>query len=253
MLIGAQLYSVRDKCTSSEEIKATLKEMKNIGYSTVQVSGFPYDAEAVREAAIECGIHIGLTHTPIPEIIENTDDVIRKHKIIGADMVGIGGGFQYRVDGVVDVDKMIQELSPAIKKINDADLSFGYHNHDFEFFGEVGKRIIDEIYNKTDWMLILDTGWAHLANSADIVEDIDRFKDRLKYVHLKDFDQTHESGRLITPLYQGQTPIDTIIEKLISVGTVAAYVEQDNAPASGDSWNEMKKSFEGLKEKGWVK
>ena len=258
MIIGAQLYSVRDKCSTDEDIRATFAEMKRIGYTTVQVSGFNYDAEVVHQAAVENGLHIGLTHTPIPEIIENTDEVIRKHKIIGADMVGIGGGFQYRDEnGVVDVDKMIEELAPAVKKINDAGLMFGYHNHAFEFFGEVGSRTIDEIYAKTDWKFILDTGWADLANSADVKEDIERFKDRLVYVHLKDFKkQVEEDGKKvdkIVPLYYGDTPIDYIIEALNNTNTIAAYVEQDSAPQSGDSWNEMKKSIDGLKNKGWVK
>lgn len=256
MIIGAQLYSVRDKCSNAEDIKATFSEMKKMGYTSVQVSGFPYDAEVVHQAAVENDLHIGLTHTSTREIINETDEVIRKHKLIGADMVGIGGGFEYFDENrVVDVDKMIEELSPAIKKINDAGLLFGYHNHDFEFFGEVGSRTIDKIYEKTDWMIILDTGWADLAG-ADIVETIYRFKDRLKYVHLKDFDKTPAEdgtpGRLITPLYYGQTPVDTIIKTLKEVNTVAAYVEQDNAPNSGDSWNEMKKSIDGLKKKGWI-
>jgi len=256
MKIGAQLYSVRDKCSNAEDIKATFAEMKKMGYTSVQVSGFAYDADVVHQAALENDLHIGLTHTPIPEIINDTDEVIRKHKIIGADMVGIGGGFQYFDENrIVDVDKMIEELSPAVKKINEAGLLFGYHNHDFEFVGEVGSRTIDKIFEKTDWMIILDTGWADLAGS-NIVEDINRFKDRLKYVHLKDFDKTPSEdgtpGRLITPLYYGQTPIDTIIKALKEVNTVAAYVEQDNAPSSGDSWNEMKKSIDGLKKKGWI-
>ena len=44
-----------------------------------------------------------------------------------------------------------------------------------------------------------------------------------------------------------------VIEALNKTNTLVAYVEQDNAPASGDSLNEMKKSIEGLKKKGWVK
>ncbi len=259
MKIGAQLYSVRDCCNDAESIKKTFAELKKQGYSSIQVSGFPYEAEVVREEADKNGLHIGLTHTPIPEIINNTDEVIRKHKVLGADMVGIGGGFEYRDSstGKVDVDKMIAALSPAIEKIYEAGLTFGYHNHDFEFFGEVGKRTIDEIYEKTDWKIILDTGWADLANSADIKEDIERFSDRLIYVHLKDFKkQIKKEDKIvneIAPLYYGDTPIDYIIETLNKTNTLVAYVEQDNAPASGDSLNEMKKSIEGLKKKGWIK
>ena len=77
MIIGAQLYSVRDKCSNAEDIKATFSEMKKMGYTSVQVSGFPYDAEVVHQAAVENDLHIGLTHTSTREIINETDEVIR--------------------------------------------------------------------------------------------------------------------------------------------------------------------------------
>ena len=35
--IGAQLYTVREKLTSSDEIKTTLAAIKNIGYDSVQL------------------------------------------------------------------------------------------------------------------------------------------------------------------------------------------------------------------------
>ena len=56
MIIGAQLYSVRDKCGSEEGIKATLKKMKEIGYISVQISGFAYDAQKARDYADEYGL-----------------------------------------------------------------------------------------------------------------------------------------------------------------------------------------------------
>lgn len=41
MIIGAQLYSVRDKFKNNDETYSTLKTIKNIGYKSIQVSGFP--------------------------------------------------------------------------------------------------------------------------------------------------------------------------------------------------------------------
>lgn len=41
MKIGAQLFSVRDKFTNDEETFNTLKTIKEYGYTSVQVSGFP--------------------------------------------------------------------------------------------------------------------------------------------------------------------------------------------------------------------
>lgn len=45
MKIGAQLYSVNIKCKTEEGIRETIKAMKELGYESVQISGFEYDAE----------------------------------------------------------------------------------------------------------------------------------------------------------------------------------------------------------------
>ena len=117
MKFGAQLFSINNKCQSAEDIRATFKKMKEIGYESVQLSGFPYDAEATRAAADEVGIHIGLTHTAITDVIGDTDEVIRKHLITGADTVGIGFPTGYLQDGVIRYEDLVRDLAPAVEKI----------------------------------------------------------------------------------------------------------------------------------------
>ena len=59
MIIGAQLFSVRDTCATQEGLNDTLRAMAAIGYQAVELSGFPYDAEKTREAADSFGLKIG--------------------------------------------------------------------------------------------------------------------------------------------------------------------------------------------------
>ncbi len=256
MLIGAQLYSVRNKCSSQEEIKETFAKMKEYGYESVQISGFAYNAEETAAAAKEVGIHIGLTHVDTKDIIENVDEVIAKHKALGVDMVGLGYPGPYLKPGrIVDVEKMVEDLLPYTKKIEAAGLKFGYHNHEMEFKGEVGSRPIDYIYKNTSWQFIMDTGWVYMAG-ANVEEEIHRFKDRLHYIHLKDFrdqrpDEDHCFNCMVA-MGEGKIPYDGIVKALKEVGTVAAYVEQDNAVAEADSWLEMKKSIDFIKSQGWM-
>ncbi len=256
MKFGAQLYSVNNKCQTAEDIRATLKKMKEIGYESVQLSGFPYDAEATRAAADEVGIHIGLTHTPIPEIINNTDEVIRKHLTTGADTVGVGFPAGYIEDGIIKYEEMVRDLSPAVEKIQAAGLNFAYHNHQYEFVDFGGFNVMDYLYENTNWNFILDTGWVHYTG-ADVLATIRKYKDRLKYVHLKDFRVPHEgpeSAWGIVALYDGGIDFDSIIRELIAVGTVEiAYVEQDTASKMPDPYGEMEKSFKALVAHGWVK
>ena len=116
---------------------------------------------------------------------------------------------------------------------------------------------MDLLFEKTNWLFTFDTGWAHYAGT-DVLALIEKYKDRLQYVHLKDFRKAETEGEspssLIAPLYSGAVPVNEIIKKLIEVGTVkVAYVEQDNASDAADPIGEMKKSADGLKANGWIK
>ena len=264
MIIGAQLYSVCGMCKDMNGVERTLREMKNIGYDSVQVSGFQYDPNRVAEIAEEIGLHVGLTHTSIPEIINNTDAVIERHMILGADTVGIGSpaGYVKNEGGVREfrIEDMIRDLTPAVCKIQEAGLNFGVHNHQYELWDLGGYNALDVLYEKTNWNFTLDTGWVDFTGN-DCVSIIKRFKDRLRYVHLKDFrapllgegDNDIDNSNRVVPLYRGQTPVDKILVALQEVGTCnVAYVEQDNASHKEDPYAEMRASYEALRAHGWV-
>ena len=250
MIIGAQLYSVRDKCGSEEGIKATLKKMKEIGYISVQISGFAYDAQKSRDYADEYGLHIGLTHTAIDQIINNTQQVIQNHKILKADMIGIGFPGGYYNEGILETDRLIADLTPAVHAIEDAGLKFGYHNHAIEFKDLGGYYPLDVLFEKTNWNFILDVGWVDFAG-ADAVKAVEKYASRLQYVHLKDFraakDEKEPDGNRIVSLYKGNVPLDAILPALKKAGTKVAYVEEDNA-VEKNSYQEMQNSYEALKE-----
>ena len=90
---------------------------------------------------------------------------------------------------------------------------------------------------------------------ADAVKAVEKYASRLEYVHLKDFRAAKEAnepdGHRIVSLYKGNVPLDSILSALKKAGTKVAYVEQDNA-VEKNSYEEMKNSYEALKERGWT-
>lgn len=252
MIIGAQLYSVRDRCQCREQLNDTLCRLRDIGYRSVQISGFDYDAEKIKQHCDSIGLHIGLTHTPISDIINHTDKVINNHKILGADVIGIGNPGGYTIFGHILIHKLLSDLRKPVEKIYAAGLKFGYHNHYKEFQGRI--PFMDRLYEKTRWNFILDVGWMNYAG-VDNSEKLRKYASRLEYVHLKDFRNPSNTNERIVdccvPLYQGVTPLDDMLIDLQKAGTKVAYVEQDTAPYSGDSVEQMEISFNNLKEHGW--
>ncbi|MEE1279756.1 MAG: sugar phosphate isomerase/epimerase [Oscillospiraceae bacterium] len=259
MIIGAQLFSVRDRCKDEEGIRNTFKEMKEIGYNSVQLSGFKYDPDKICEYKSEFDMHVGLTHTNIPTLLNDVDSLIENHKKMGVEVIGLGSPGVYLSEDRRDlrIDDMLRDFETPVKKINDAGLRFAYHNHFWEFYDKGGYCYMDVLFEKTNWNFTLDTGWVHFAG-ADPFKTIEKFKDRLEYVHLKDYraekEENEDCMKRLVPMYAGVTPMDDIIRALVEVSTVkVAYVEQDSAAGSDNSYGEMKKSFDAIKAHGWVK
>ena len=115
---------------------------------------------------------------------------------------------------------------------------------------------MDYLYENTNWNFILDTGWVYYTGT-DVPATIRKYKDRLKYVHLKDFRvplETAETGWGIVSLYEGGIDWDEIIKTLIEVGTTEiAYIEQDTASKMPDPYGEMENSYKQLVTHGWAK
>ena len=255
MLFGAQLYSARDLCQTPEGLYETMKAVKEMGYASVQLSGFPFEHRQARRFADELGLHIGLTHTLIPDIINKTDEVIENHKALGCEVVGVGYPTGYFIGDtrLVDIDKMIGDLNPAAEKLEKAGLRLAYHNHWFEFTDSPDESVMEVLFNKTNWLFTFDTGWAHYAGE-DVCELIRRYKDRLRFAHLKDYREPafegEGEGERTVALYQGLAPMTDIIKALENAGTEAAYVEQDTCP--NGPLEDLRASIEALRAHGFV-
>ena len=255
MKYGAQLFSVRDLCKTNEGLKDVVLKMKSLGYTSVQLSGFDYDATAARKILDDAQMNAGLTHISVQSLINDPDKIISDHKILGADTVGLGYPAGYTNGKTVKIEELISVISDSVKKIQDAGLTFAYHNHAMEFADMGGYRAIDVIFEKTDWNIILDAGWVNVTGT-DTVKTIQWLAPRLRYVHLKDFHSYEKDGSKvndIVPLYCGEVPFDDIIPAFIKAGTEVAYIEQDNANESPDPIACMKTSIDALKKKGWIK
>ena len=139
MKLGAQFYSIRDKSTTPDDLRASFAEMKRIGYDVAQMSGIcKIEAERLRDFSDEFFLPIVCTHSPFDRILNDTDALIKEHLIYRCPVVGLGSmpvEYQGTLSGM---RKFLADISEPMKKIKDAGLSFAYHNHAFEFVTEGG-------------------------------------------------------------------------------------------------------------------
>ena len=73
MKAGLNLFSIRNFLKTEEDFLATAIKLKEMGYSYMQFSGAPFDADQIARVSKESGMPVYLTHVPMDRIIGDTE------------------------------------------------------------------------------------------------------------------------------------------------------------------------------------
>jgi sugar phosphate isomerase/epimerase len=227
--IAAQLYTVRNYIKTEPDIENTLKKVKEIGYNAVQVSGMgPIEPERLKSICDKLDLAICCTHIPYGRLKNDTEAVIREHKLWNCEYIGLGSmPNEYRGsrEGFL---AFVKESSEIAKRIQDAGLQFAYHNHNFEFEKFDGITGMEILLNETDpkaFGFIIDTYWVQ-AGGANPVEWIRKVAGRMGVVHLKDM-AIINSQQAFAEIGQGNLDWASIIKECRDTGVNWYAVEQD--------------------------
>jgi sugar phosphate isomerase/epimerase len=134
--------------------------------------------------------------------------------------------------------------------MKDAGMLFMYHNHNFEFEKSDGKyymeRLMEE-FTPAELGFTLDTYWLQAAGT-DVCQWIERLKDRIPCVHLKDMAiLRHEA--VMAPVMEGNMNFTKILETLKNTNCEYLLVEQDVCQES--PFECLKKSYQNLAALGY--
>ncbi len=231
MIVGAQGYTLRNFMQSERDIRRSLKKVAEIGYTTVQISAIgPIDPAVLRGICDENGLSIVLTHTAEAKLLGDIDGVIRDHKIMGCPYIGLGSMPERYRSNDEWVRYFAEDFLPIAQKIRDAGMLFMYHNHNFEFEKKNGRMLMDDLLElfPADLMgVTLDTYWLQAAG-CDIIQWIEKLKDRIPCVHLKDMAVKGYEIRMAA-VGEGNLNFPAILDTLKRLNrTKYILVEQDN-------------------------
>ena len=248
MKLGAQFYSLRTECKTPEDLRNTMKKVKEIGYDIMQASSIcEIDPYQFRSFIDETDLPVTCTHKSYEAIVNDTDNLIKFHQIIGCKTIGLGGmPLEHRasLDGLKN---FVATMKDPIKKINDAGLRFAYHNHAFEFEPIEGVRIYDYLIEELpDMDFIHDVYWSTYAGE-DPAKYIKLLGEagRMIDIHFKDMISAPQGA--ICPCGDGIIDFAPLVPLCESVGIKNVQVEQDNAPDLGDVFEQMKRSHDHLR------
>ena len=222
MKYGLQLFSVRD--AAEKDYEATLAKVAEMGYKMVEPAGFfDHSADEVAAMLKKYDLEVCSTHTPAHALFENFEETVAYHKAIGCyDIIIPWGAYETKPEMDAFIDK-INHYLPLLKKEG---IRLHYHNHSAELLpNKDGEKVWFELYERTDIMFQIDTFWIYNAR-LDPAEFIEKYRDRISHVHLKDGllspntsdIKTLHTGAARRSLGSGTAPVEAVRKKAIELG-----------------------------------
>lgn len=233
--LAAQLYTVRDYTTTREGFEDVLAMCHGIGFEGVQLSAVgcmngddpEVNAETAREMLDAHGLVCCATHRPWMRLLEHTDEEIAFHKTLGCDYAAIGGIGEYGQDANA-YRRFVSEAVPLARKLGEAGIRFGYHNHSHEWIRDENGRPCYEILMDADpsLQLEIDTYWVTHAG-ADPAQLLLLAKGRVPVIHVKDMEVVPQEGPVMAPVGEGNLNWAAILEAALASDVEWLVVEQD--------------------------
>ena len=236
MKYGIQMYSLRD--VAEVNLKEALKTAAEIGYKQIEFAGFfGNSAEDIKSWLDEYGLECSGTHSLIGELINNFDETVKFHKTIGNKYYIIPG---HDLSTKEKLDEFIDQCNMLAPKLREHGIELGFHNHHIEFeIMPEGYQIHKELEERADIFFEIDTYWAFVGKQ-DPVATLERLKDRIRVIHLKD----GSPEGVGCSLGSGSAPVAAVKAKAQELG-FGIVVESESLNPSGPE--EVKRCIEYLK------
>ena len=185
--LALQLYSLRNETAKDPE--GIVLQVPGLGYRDIEfASDYGWSAEKWNEILAKTGMSVVGAHTLLPDLETKFDAMVEFHKKIGNSRFIVPWlAESWRTpDGFQEVARSLNEWG---KRVQEAGLSFHYHNHDFEFAklpdGSTGMEIL---VKNTDPKLVhfeVDTYWVE-KSGQDAFEYLTKYVDRVSLIHAKE-------------------------------------------------------------------
>ena len=228
------MYSIRRLLQTESDFLSTAIKLKEMGYSYMQFSGGPYQAQVIKRVSEKSGMPILLTHVPLDRIVNDTHALMDEHDSFHCKNIGLGFLPLDIIRNQTEFMRTIEKLEKAGEEMERNGFSLHYHNHHSEFFKyENGTAFEYIIHSAPHIYFTLDTYWVQYGGE-DIFALLDCLQGRVKCVHLKDYAIVYDSEkRLMTPAFapvgEGTLRFSPMIEKMKRAGAEYFFVEQDDA------------------------
>lgn len=242
---AAQLYTLRNHIQTPPEIASSLKRVREIGYTAVQISGMgPIPEDELARILDGEGLTCRATHEPGDRIISQPEAIVERLNKLNCHYTAYPYPAGVKLDTVEDVHAFTSGLDAAGRVFFESGKMLCYHNHQIEFRRVGGRTILDAIYSDTDPRWVqgeIDTYWVQYGG-GDPVAWCESLAGRLPLLHMKDYAIDANNQPTFAEIGNGNLDWKRIIAAAESSGCEWFIIEQDTCP--GDPFDSLRISFE---------
>ena len=249
--LSVQLYTIREEI--EKDAKRALKNLADIGFRSVETAFWPKNITLDQAAGLirEHGFSVSSCHIEIPvrehqKTFLDTSKAYHCNKLIWH---GWPEDPRYStLEGTVELARIYNE---AAQFAQDNGISFGLHNHWWEFRNDInGKKPFEILLEELDENIFfeLDTYWIKVAG-LDPSKIIEAFGKRAEFLHIKDGPaKWHESLAQdnpdpMTSVGKGAQDMKAILQEAANHPRTLV-VEMDKV--EGDVFEKLRESFQFL-------
>ena len=243
--IAFQLYTCKPVIKTPAELAKTLRRVRAIGYTGVEVCCTPegMTAAEISQMLADEGLICCSTHESSNEILANPQKIIDRQQALSCTNTAYPYPSDVDLTDPESVCGLIAKLQAAGTLMRQAGITLCYHNHAHEFRKLNGKTILEQIYEGTTPEALqgeLDTYWVH-NGGGDVVEWCEKLAGRLPVIHLKDYSVNNQNTPQYCEIGSGNLNFKKIIAAAEAAGCKWFIVEQDVCP--GDPVDSLEQSF----------
>lgn len=222
---GLQLYTVRELLSANFE--GTLRNIAQLGYGEVEFAGIlGSNIKRTRDLLRFLNLQAPSLHVEYTALQSSPETAFETANRLGADFV-VCPWLDASMRRSADDWKLICDTLNSIGELaHRSNLTFAYHNHDFEFSDLIsGFRAFDLLLGRTDERFVkfeLDVYWA-TKGGVDPASYLKAHPSRFCLIHLKDMARDGS----ITEVGNGTIDFGRVISASLTGNVSHFFVEQD--------------------------
>jgi sugar phosphate isomerase/epimerase len=269
--LGVQLYSVRD--AMGKDPAGSLKKLADIGYIHVEHANYinrkfyGYTAKEFKKLLSDLALQMPSGHTVMTAQDWDTakGDFTDKWKYTIEDAAEVGQ--RYVISPWLDeslrkdmdgLKRFMDQFNKCGELCKSHGMTFGYHNHNFEFTTIVGdSNLYDFILKNTDPNLVaqqMDVG-NMLGAGGTALDLLKKYPGRFELMHVKDEIKSTTGGGMdgydSTILGEGVMPVKDIVKTARKMGGTSQFIIEQESYQGKDPFDCVKIDLQTMKKWGF--